>query len=473
MMGRQDKQLKMILLDLSSMVPKDHLLRAIKEHIDFDFIYDLVRDRYSTIGRPSIDPVLLIKMLLVGYLYGIKSERRLEEEVNLNIAYRWFCDLDLDQRVPDHSTFSQNRRRRFQDGQLFEDLWMGILQQIIQLNLLKGDITACDGTYLPIQASSKSLADQEVIIRKEMKSYLDLLDQELEKQPGFQVHESSESTKTIKISRTDPEARWITHGQRVCLGYLMQTSTDCSTGIITGVDVYPANERESSIALRHLDKQIKNGVPIRRVVLDRGYDVGAVHRGLELLGIEGWIANIAFPNTADKKGMVYRPEDDTFICPNQKRLPFHHLICQKSTGKYLRCYQASREDCDACSRRQECLGKGVRRRRILASGYYPAFYRGRMRMQENPDQARYYLKLRQIWIEGRFSVLKREHKLSRLQKRGLIKAKEECILACLANNLKKVADIMGSRSFAVIYFLTKFRPTRKYRRPSTSFALQC
>ena len=82
MMGRQDKQLKMILLDLSSMVPENHLLRIIKEHIDFDFIYDHVRDRYSTIGRPSIDPVLLIKMLLVGYLYGIKSERRLEEELN-------------------------------------------------------------------------------------------------------------------------------------------------------------------------------------------------------------------------------------------------------------------------------------------------------------------------------------------------------------------------------------------------------
>ena len=472
MMGRQDKQLKMILLDLSSMVPENHLLRIIKEHIDFDFIYDHVKDRYSTIGRPSIDPVLLIKMLLVGYLYGIKSERRLEEEINLNIAYRWFCDLDLDQRVPDHSTFSQNRRRRFQDGQLFEDLWVGILQQIIQLNLLKGDIIACDGTYLPIQVSSKSLVDQEYSIRKGMISYLDLLDQELQEQAGFREYEPEEETKTGKISRTDPEARWITHGNKVGLGYLMQTSTDCSTGIITGVDIYPANQKESSVVLRHLDKQIKNGVPIRRAVLDRGYDVGAVHRGLELLGIEGWIASIEFPNTADKKGMIYQPEKDVFICPNQKSLPFHHLVCQKSTGKYLRCYQASRVDCDACSRRQECLGKGVRRRRILASGYYPAFYRGRKRMQENPDQARYYLKLRQIWIEGRFSVLKREHKLSRLQKRGLIKAKEECILACLANNLKKVADIMTSRSFMAIYFLPNYRPSRKYRQPSVSFALQ-
>ena len=437
MMGRQDKQLRMVFFDLSSLVPENHLLRTIKKHIDFDFIYELVKDLYSAIGRPSVDPVLLVKMLLIGYLYGIKSERRLEEEVNLNIAYHWFCGLDLDKRAPDHSTFSQNRRRRFQDGQLFEDLWIGILKQIIDLDLINGEVIACDGTFLPIQVSSKSWTDQEIVVRKGMQSYLDLLDQELKEQPGYREHEPKEDTKAVKISCTDPEARWITHGKKVGLGYLMQTSTDCSTGIITGVDVYPANRKESSVALRHLDKQIKNGVPIRRVVLDRGYDVGAVHRGLELLGIEGWIASIDFPNTADKKGMVYQPEEDAFLCPNQKRLPCHHLVCQKSTGKYLRCYQASREDCDACPRKQECLGKGVRRRRILASGFYPAFYRGRMRMKENPDQARHYLNLRKIWIEGRFSVLKREHKLSRIQKRGLIKVKEECILACLANNLKK------------------------------------
>ena len=130
MMGRQDKQLRMVVFDLSSMIPKDHLLRAIKENIDFNFIYEAVSDRYSSIGRPSIDPTLLIKMLLIGFIYGIKSERRLEEEVHLNLAYRWFCDLDLEDRVPDHSTFSQNRRRRFCDGQVIEDIWVGVLKQI-------------------------------------------------------------------------------------------------------------------------------------------------------------------------------------------------------------------------------------------------------------------------------------------------------------------------------------------------------
>ena len=112
--------------------------------------------------------------------------------------------------------------------------------------------------------------------------------------------------------------------------------------------MFPANQKESTIVLRHLEKQLQNQVPIKRVVMDRSYDSGAVHRGLEILGIEGWIPNVKFNNTADKMGMVYVAEDDCFICPNNKWLPYHHLVCQKSTGKYLRCYLANTADCDQC-----------------------------------------------------------------------------------------------------------------------------
>lgn len=110
-MGKQSGQIQMVILDIDSMIPEDHLLRRIKNCVNFDFIYEKAAPYYSPVGRKSIDPVVLIKMLLIGYLYGIKSERRLEEEVSLNLAYRWFCGIDLMHRVPDHSTFSQNRRR--------------------------------------------------------------------------------------------------------------------------------------------------------------------------------------------------------------------------------------------------------------------------------------------------------------------------------------------------------------------------
>ena len=108
MMGKQNGQIQIAILDIDSMIPEDHLLRQIKDHVNFDFIYEKAAPYYSNIGRKSIDPVILIKMLLIGYLYGIKSERRLEEEVSLNLAYRWFCGLDLMHRIPDHSTFMQS-----------------------------------------------------------------------------------------------------------------------------------------------------------------------------------------------------------------------------------------------------------------------------------------------------------------------------------------------------------------------------
>ena len=104
MMGRQSGQMSMIILDLSALIPENHLLRKINQMISFDFIYDLVAPYYPTNGRPSVDPVSMFKMLLVGYLYGVKSERRLVQEVQLNIAYRWFCGFELTDKIPDHST---------------------------------------------------------------------------------------------------------------------------------------------------------------------------------------------------------------------------------------------------------------------------------------------------------------------------------------------------------------------------------
>ena len=131
MMGRQSDQIQMVILDIDSMIPEDHLLRQIKNCVNFDFIYEKAAPYYSHVGRKSIDPVVLIKMLLIGYLYGIKSERRLEEEVSLNLAYRWFCGIDLMNRVPDHSTFSQNRRRRFQEAGIFREIFNMILYLLL------------------------------------------------------------------------------------------------------------------------------------------------------------------------------------------------------------------------------------------------------------------------------------------------------------------------------------------------------
>ena len=114
MMGHQSRQMAMLFVDIESLIPETHLLRKIERMVAFDFIYDLLAPYYPATGRPSVDPVSMFKMLLIGYLYGIKSERRLVEEVQLNIAYRWFCGFELDDTIPNHSTFSKTRTRKWQ-----------------------------------------------------------------------------------------------------------------------------------------------------------------------------------------------------------------------------------------------------------------------------------------------------------------------------------------------------------------------
>ena len=348
MMGRQSRQMAMIFVDIESLIPENHLLRKIERMVSFDFIYDLLAPYYPATGRPSVDPVSMFKMLLIGYLYGIKSERRLVEEVQLNIAYRWFCGFELDDTIPNHSTFSKTRTRKWQQSDLFQKAFYEIVKQCIDSGL------------------------------------------------------------------------------------------DCKHGILTGVDVYSANEKESLLVLRHLERQINLGIPMSRLALDRGYETGAVHRGLELLGITGYIPAIQFSNPPEKYGFSYDPQLDAFICPKGVPLTYHRLNCSKSTGKYLRCYQVEGDACMRCPKQPSCFDKAGIRRRVLASSCYPAFFRGHQRVGTPEYLA--MMRLRKIWAEGSFSVLKREHCISRIRKRGILAATEECLLAAMALNLKRMVN---------------------------------
>jgi transposase len=365
MMGRQSRQMAMIFVDIESLIPENHLLRKIERMVSFDFIYDLLAPYYPATGRPSVDPVSMFKMLLIGYLYGIKSERRLVEEVQLNIAYRWFCGFELDDTIPNHSTFSKTRTRKWQQSDLFQKAFYEIVKQCI-------------------------------------------------------------------------DSGYINHGSKRGIGYLMEATVDCKHGILTGVDVYSANEKESVLILRHLERQINLGIPMSRLALDRGYETGAVHRGLELLGIIGYIPAIQFSNPPEKYGFSYDPQLDAFICPKGVPLTYHRLNCSKSTGKYLRCYQVEGDVCMHCPKRPSCFDKAGIRRRVLASSCYPAFFRGHQRVGTPEYLA--MMRLRKIWAEGSFSVLKREHCISRIRKRGILAATEECLLAAMALNLKRMVN---------------------------------
>lgn len=287
MMKREKgKQLELVCMDLGDIIPRNHLLKQINTHISFDFIYEKVSHLYSNIGRKSIDPVVLIKMLIVGYLYGIKSERRLEEEISLNIAYRWFCGLSISDKVPDHSTFSQNRIRRFNGNNVFRDIFNEIVIRCIEKGIVTGENIVSDGTYIPANVSKSSKVVVTEIIQKSTIKYMDELDKELSQMKGYKTPEPVVIKKELYKSNVDLECGYIAQPNKKGLGYMAEMSVDTSNGIITGVDVFPANKMESIIILNHIKKQIKDtGINIKNLALDAGYDVGAVHRGLEILDI--------------------------------------------------------------------------------------------------------------------------------------------------------------------------------------------
>ena len=141
---------------LEDQVSENHLLRLVDRHIDFGFLRERLKDSYSETGRPSIDPELLLRILLIGYLYGISSERKLVEELRMHLAWRWFTGLGFDQEVPHHSTFSKNRHGRFQESNVFEQLFEEVVAQCLAVGLVRGDKLSVDGTFVEANASKES-----------------------------------------------------------------------------------------------------------------------------------------------------------------------------------------------------------------------------------------------------------------------------------------------------------------------------
>jgi transposase len=449
MMGRKDGQLQMIVIDIGTLVPENHLLRKINKDVDFDFIYEETAPYYSNSGRPSVDPVCMIKMLLVGYLYGIKSERRLTEDVTLNIAYRWFCGFDLADKIPDHSLFSQNRRRRFTDSDIFKKLFSHIVRICVEKGVVTGEKVVSDGSFIPANVAESSLLELRQEVEQSTVHYLDALEDELRKQDGYCDPIPTVKEKIILKSTTDSDCGYINQERKKGLGYLTEMTVDTDNGIVLGVDCYPANRRESDIILRQLDEiQTETSIDIQRLALDAGYDVGAVHRGLELLGIEGYVSCIQFSNDVLKRNLKYLPEDDCFECPMGKRLGFIRLTYKKTSQNYYRLYRMSKSDrkkCQTCAHHKQCAFSSGESR-VNTSAYYPAFYRNR---QRNVTYEYTRMKrLRSIWAEGTFAALKREHNLARARKRGLQRVHEECLLSALALNLKRMVKALDKRDNA-------------------------
>jgi transposase len=255
----QQTALEMVTLD--GLVPKDHLLRKVERAIDFSFIHERVAGLYcADNGRPALDPTLMFKALFVGYLFGIRSERQLVREIEVNVAYRWFLGLRLTEAVFDASTLSQNRRRRFNDTDVAQDIFDAIVEQAMLAGLVDGSVLYTDSTHL--KASANKNRFDLAVVEKSRASYWDDLDAAIEadraahgKAP-LKSKERRPAERETKISTTDPDAGYmVREGKPKGFFYLDHRTVDGRFGIITDTHATPANVHDSVVYLGRLDRQ--------------------------------------------------------------------------------------------------------------------------------------------------------------------------------------------------------------------------
>lgn len=235
---------------LEDQVPETHLLRLIDKHISLAFVREKLKQSYSDTGRPSIDPELLLRILLIGYLYGVTSERKLIEELRMHLAWRWFTGLGFDQEIPHHSTFSKNRHGRFQESKVFEQLFEEIVARCLEAGLVQGDNLSVDGSFVEANASKESRIPREQLaeaakVNRNVRQYLvELEEQNPTEEP---VHEQDQ------VSTTDPDSTYATKGGTPArLGYYDNYLVDNHSCVIVGVQATPARMSQETVAAKDM-----------------------------------------------------------------------------------------------------------------------------------------------------------------------------------------------------------------------------
>src|SRR5207244_1907367 len=235
MMGQHDRSESLFYyFRIEDQVPQNHLLRFIDRYVSFDFVREKLRASYSETGRPSIDPEVLLRILLLGYLYGITSERKLLEELRMHLAWRWFTGLGFEQEIPHHSTFSKNRHGRFQESNLFQELFERIVEQCIAAGLVEGEQMSVDGSFIMANASHHSRIPREQFteaaqVNYGARKYLEELEQE--NGDGEPIHQQD------KVSTTAPDSTYLTKGNRAAeRGYFDNYLIDNESCVIVGAE---------------------------------------------------------------------------------------------------------------------------------------------------------------------------------------------------------------------------------------------
>jgi len=453
---KQQRQLKMELVCLDELVPDEHILKKVDKTVDFEFIREKTAHLYcQDNGRPAVDPVVLFKMIFIGYLFGIRSERQLVKEIQVNVAYRWFLGFDFTTKVPDASTISQNRRRRFSDSTVYQDIFDEIVLFAMNKRLVDGKRLYTDSTHLKANANKNKFVLAEV--QKSTRSYLEELDQDViedreahGKKP-LKAKEREVELKEVKQSTTDPESGFMVRdGKPRGFFYLDHRTVDGKLAIITDTHITPANVHDSIPYLDRLDRQRERfGFPVQAVGLDAGYNSAAICKGLEdrnIFGVVGYHSRIPVKGRMAKRKYRYDADADCYICPNNRRLRY-----QTTERGGNRLYVSDPADCRVCPLLSTCTASATQQK-VLTRHVWEA-YRERARDNRLSAYGKEIYARRKETVERSFADAKQLHGHRYARMRGLRKVQEQSLLCAWAANIKKIALALTKGGGFLLYLL--------------------
>lgn len=466
MIGKKSKQQKMEIVMLEELVPENHLLRKIDKVIDFSFINEICRPYYSEDkGRPAIEPEKLFRMLFIGYLYGIRSERRLVEEVKVNVAYRWFLGYDLTEKIPDASVIWQNRLRRYNGTEIPQQIFDNIVRQAMSHGLVGGKVLYSDSTHLKANANKNKYIEKEV--EKEAREYIRDLNaainedramhgkkplkfdgdeqKELDEEDKENYYDDDSGSgsgttaemKKIKASTTDPESGYMHRdGKPVGFFYLDHRTVDSKANIITDVYVTPGNVNDVKPYLDRLKAQIeKFKFKVEKVGLDAGYNVSHICKYLHDMGIQaamGKRRGVQQKGKYAKYKFRYIKDWDVYICPERNYLEY---VTTDRNG--YREYRCKNDRCISCPHREECLAEKQKTKSLRRHVWED--FKDEAYIFTHTEQGKQIYARRKETVERSFADSKELHGLRYCRMRGLFKVSEQCLLTAAAQNMKKIA----------------------------------
>jgi transposase len=489
MLGQKDYHEKLYLsFSLSERVPEDNFYRRLKSVLDLGFVRKMARPYYGKEGQKSIDPTVFFRLMLIGYLENITSDRQLLEHVSMRMDLLYFIDYDIDDALPWHSTIS--RTRKLFPQAIFEEAFNRVFSMCVESRMVSGHTQAVDSAYIKANASLDSLEVKKpsTSLGEHIEELNRVNDQEDEPRRKAKHDRSREDQKTQQSSKSqlrdlythqqwfsqkeggalgskDPRARYLsnkTHyspvdpdarvavkpGKPRQLYYMSSMSVDTGNHVITHIRAHHADRKDSlnliDIARQTQSRLQKNLLRMDTLLADTGYSNGENYKYLEENQIEGYIpAHGQYEGT--REGFSYEPEQDRWRCSQGKYATFRKIKYQKNHPE--KHYLTRRSDCKDCPNAKKCIGKS-HEKRIRITAYKEYYDRALDRV--NSKKGRYYKTLRQSTVEPVFGTLINYMGMRRINTRGIESANKVLIMAAIAYNLKKLLKHSGNKRIRTV-----------------------